>query len=196
MIWSLYSPFDDGRSSRAAQTRFWITTVQYTLLSIGTRYNIDEAVLILPEEIVRLVLLVYTAAMIDERPPGNPSCDMLVTRFRNTWGRYVDETLGEGHTTAKPLYSHIFGHDFRLWAMFVAASVASFGSDLSAWSLFGIVKMVDELGIQTWEAASQLMKDRFLPLCDVRCEMIWNLAHSHSVKSIRDDIRPGDMKRF
>ena len=133
MVWSLYSPFDNGRSSRVAQTRFWITTVQYTLLSIGPKYYSDDAVFTLPEEVVLLVLLLYTAAMIDERPPGAPSCDMLITRFRNTWGKYVDETSVEGYMTVKPIYSHIFGHDFRLWAMFVAASVVSPGGNLSAW---------------------------------------------------------------
>lgn len=181
MIWSLYSPLDNGRSSRAAQTRFWITTVQYTLLSTATRCNIDDAVLIPPEEVVRIVLLIYTVAMIDERPPGTPSCEMLITRFRNIWATYVDETSVEAQTIVKPMYSHIFEHEFRLWAMFVAASVASPCSDLSTWCLCGLVEIAAELGTQTWNAASQLMKDRFLPLCDVRCETIWNLAHSHSI---------------
>jgi hypothetical protein len=113
--------------------------------------------------------------MIDERPPGTPSCDMLITRFRTIWKKYVDEN---GQMVVKPMYSQIFGNDFRVWAMFVAASVASPCSDLSAWCLSGLVKTSNELRIQTWEVASQLIKDRFLPLCDVRCEMIWNLAHN------------------
>lgn len=177
MIWTLHSPFDNGRSSRAAQTRFWITSVQYTLLSTATRWTTDDDVLIPPDEVVRIVLLIYTVAMIDERPPGTPSCEMLITRFRNLWEKYVDETSVEAQITVQPMYSHIFGHEFRFWAMFVAASVASPCSGLSTWSLSGLVETAAELGIQTWYAASQLMEDRFLPVCDVRCETIWNLAH-------------------
>lgn len=135
MIWTLHSPFDNGRSSRAAQTRFWITSVQYTLLSTATRWTIDDDALIPPEEVVRIVLLIYTVAMIDERPPETPSCEMLITRFQNLWGKYVDETSVEAQITVQPMYSHIFGYEFRFWAMFVAASVASPCSGSSTWSL-------------------------------------------------------------
>lgn len=190
LIWSL----PRGSSGHAAETRFWITAVQYTLLST-TRHNQDhddgfayDAV----HEILRLVLIIYTAAMIDERPPGATSCDMLITRLRVMWLQYIEgeQTQGTSSTNVRTTslkYDHIFGPDFKLWTMLIAASIASIDSDISKWCLLGVLNNPRTSNIRTWEEVQQLTTESFLPLCDVRCKNVWNLAQRYRKSWVAND---------
>lgn len=115
----------------AARIRFLVTQTQYSLLSTP-KYS-DTA-----HEICRLVLILYSENIVNESPPRLPICDVLITNFRDLWIGVSD------NETSVPL-------DFKLWCLFVAASVISVVAEpLMDWYLAYINETTLQMRIREW----------------------------------------------
>ncbi|OKL58353.1 hypothetical protein UA08_06014 [Talaromyces atroroseus] len=109
----------------AAKIRFLVTKSQYQLLSTE-KYSHPM------HELCRLVLLLFAESLVNPSPPHLPLCDLLLAKFRDLWKDSTDNNNDDndddnnniccatinGQQFALPL-------DFKLWAMFVAASTVS-----------------------------------------------------------------------
>lgn len=135
----------------AAKCRFVITECQYDLLSFECE-NI-------PNELCRLSLIIYTVAILDERPHEKPAYDNLLRRFQKVWGRCNREhTVG---LTAQ----------FRLWALVAATSICR-TLGIRNWCVSETSHALTSLDIKTLDALTAFMEG-FLPLCDVLCQEVW-----------------------
>lgn len=115
----------------AARIRFLVTRTQYTLLSTPKYSNPVH-------EMCRLVLVLYSESMVNESPPRLPICDVLIANFREIW------------TTTSDTYNLITPH-FKLWSLFVAASVISiFAKPLMDWYLACINETTSKMGVRNW----------------------------------------------
>jgi hypothetical protein len=148
----------------AAKIRFWITSTQYTLLS--TEYP-DQT-----HELCRLVLILYSASLVNETPPGASVCDMLIAKLRSTWSN--------SETTAVKWLPR----DFVLWAFFLAASIAT-ADYLREWYVVGILKTAKELDITEWEEVKGMMETFLweLSIQENPCREVWNEAKALELAS-------------
>ncbi|PYH69544.1 uncharacterized protein BO88DRAFT_435096 [Aspergillus vadensis CBS 113365] len=141
-----------------ARIRFWMTSLQYTLLSM--QYG-DDCSRTQALEVCRLSLLLLINAVFHESPPGASTSDVLISQLRRLLGNA--EALDW------------FPPSFRLWTLYLAAcNVAS--PTLRAWSVAAIAELVMQIGISDEEEFSQqLTLFPFDPLTqNVICPTIWN----------------------
>ncbi|PYH31892.1 uncharacterized protein BO87DRAFT_339415 [Aspergillus neoniger CBS 115656] len=141
-----------------ARIRFWLTSIQYTLLSMqyGEDYPRTQA-----QEVCRLSLLSLMNAVFHESPPGASTSDVLISQLR----RLLEN--------AEVLYW--LPPAFRLWTLYLAAcNVAS--PTLRAWSITAIAELVLQMGISDGEEFSrQLTLFPFdPPTHNVICPTIWD----------------------
>lgn len=142
----------------AARIRFLVTRTQYSLLSAPKHSNTVH-------EICRLVLILYSENIVNESPPRLPICDVLITKFRDIW------TEPSNNDTPVP-------RDFKLWCLFVAASVISVVAEpLMDWYLAYINETASQMRIHEWSE-----------LVDVFDAFLWDEGvHSRRYMEIWDD---------
>lgn len=141
-----------------ARIRFWLTSIQYTLLSL--QYS-DDCSRVQAQEVCRLSLLLLINAVFHESPPGASTSDVLISQLR----RLLEN--------AEVL--DWFPLTFRLWTLYLATcNVAS--STLRAWSIAAISEVVLQMGIPDEEEFSrQLTLFPFdPPTHNVICPTIWD----------------------
>ncbi|GAQ35788.1 hypothetical protein ASPNIDRAFT_44792 [Aspergillus niger] len=120
-----------------ARIRFWLTSIQYTLLSM--RYG-EDCPRTQAQEVCRLGLLLLMNAVFHESPPGASTSDVLISQLR----RLLEN--------AEVLYW--LPPTFRLWTLYLAAcNVAS--PTIRAWSIAAIAELVLQLGISDEKEFSQ-----------------------------------------
>lgn len=156
---SLMTKKQNGQAD-AARIRFLVTRTQYSLLSTPKNSNTAR-------EICRLVLILYSENMVNESPPRLPICDVLIAKFRDIWI--------EASNSDTPL-----PHDFKLWCLFVAASVISVVAEpLMVWYLAYINETASQMRICEWDE-----------LVNVFDAFLWNeCVHSKRYMEIWDDAK-------
>lgn len=156
---SLMTNKNNGQAD-AARVRFLVTRTQYTLLSTPKYPKTLH-------EICRLVLILYSENMVNESPPRLPICDVLIARFRDIW-------LATGNSDISvPL-------QFKLWSLFVAASVISvIAEPLIDWYLAYIDETASQMRISEWS-----------DLVDVFDTFLWDeRVHGRRYREIWDDAK-------
>ncbi|RDW65953.1 hypothetical protein BP6252_09588 [Coleophoma cylindrospora] len=121
-----------------------ITSLQYTLLSFDFRRNdIREGLMY---EVLRLSMLVYLVAVLDEAPPGLPIYKML--------GVELEASLKELglESSLEP--------KFLLWITFVGASFDQ-NAQTREYFMASATKTLRRLGISSWENAEVVLKSFF-----------------------------------
>ncbi|GJP94225.1 carboxylesterase family protein [Aspergillus niger] len=141
-----------------ARIRFWLTSIQYTLLSL--QYS-DDCSRVQAQEVCRLSLLLLINAVFHESPPGASTSDVLISQLR----RLLEN--------AEVL--DWFPLTFRLWALYLATcNVAS--STLRVWSIAAISEVVLQMGIADEEEFSRRLTlfPFDPPTHNVICPTIWD----------------------
>ncbi|KAL4941753.1 hypothetical protein BDV06DRAFT_193813 [Aspergillus oleicola] len=132
----------------AANCRFVFTACQYDLLS----FECEDA----PNETCRLSLIIYTLAVVDERPHNEAAYDGLLSKFQALWCQIDHELLPQ----------------FKLWSMFIAIPIAR-RPTISSWCVQEASALLINLGIFTLNGFCAMM-EKFLPICSARAQEVWN----------------------
>ncbi|PWY77290.1 hypothetical protein BO94DRAFT_523159 [Aspergillus sclerotioniger CBS 115572] len=123
-----------------AQVRFWVTSIQYTLLSVqyGVKCNPQSEV----QEVCRLSLLLLVTTVFHEMPQGASTSDILIARLR----RFLNNNATCSWLPSK----------FRLWAVFLArCNVLS--PELRAWCTAAISGLISKMAIYDEGEFKQLL---------------------------------------
>jgi hypothetical protein len=140
----------------AVKLRFLITAAQYKLLSIE-KYSHPV------HELCRLALLLYSENMVNPSPPLLPICDQLAAKLRDSLNNYFhnnndtpNDHNDDDYNTSCTLINkqqYALPLDFKLWALFVAAStVSSPNRPLMEWYLRSIADIAFIMDIDSWHA--------------------------------------------
>ncbi|PYI03253.1 hypothetical protein BO78DRAFT_350203 [Aspergillus sclerotiicarbonarius CBS 121057] len=144
-----------------AQVRFWVTSIQYTLLSV--QYGGDpqsEA-----QEVCRFTLLLLINTVFHETPQGASTSDKLIARL----GQFL-------HNAATCSWLPC---NFRLWALFLATcNVLS--PTLRAWCTAALSELVSQMDIHDEGEFRRLltMYPHDLPTYSTTCPIIWDEVQS------------------
>ncbi|KAH8692013.1 hypothetical protein BGW36DRAFT_386817 [Talaromyces proteolyticus] len=125
-----------GGRVEAARLRFGLTATQYTLLSAHFYSNHAG------REFFRLTLILFSECLFNEKVPSAPVCDMLITRLQNLY---------------RQTHYCLLTAEFSLWAMFLAAFVAS-NKSLKNWCLLEIVEFNKAMDINSWERTVEVLE--------------------------------------
>ncbi|RAK99612.1 uncharacterized protein BO80DRAFT_409816 [Aspergillus ibericus CBS 121593] len=123
-----------------AQVRFWVTSIQYTLLSV--QYGVEGDPQSQAQEVCRLALLLLINTVFHETPQGASTSDRLIARL----GQFLHNAA-----ICRWLPSH-----FRLWTLFLATcNVLS--PTLRAWCTTAMSELVMQMDIRFVEEFHRML---------------------------------------